>query len=120
MIDRLIRIYRQLSFTVRKTAVFLLAIIIMLSTMHVLTFPAIAMSRHGGEGDTETVTGEETDTNNFDGASEGEDISVNPVSDENTPAEEETVIPEGESPAPADPSPWKPSTTARSSWFISE
>ena len=122
MTDWIVKLYRKMNTTARRAAVLLLAFVIAMSTLHFMTFPATALTRKAGENDPGIVIGDETNTEGFDNASEGDDTEVNPVNTETNPAEEETitVIPEGETPAPADttvdaeptpepqPEPWCP------------
>ena len=104
MTDWIVKLYRKMNTTARRAAVLLLAFVIAMSTLHFMTFPATALTRKAGENDPGIVIGDETNTEGFDNASEGDDTEVNPVNTETNPAEEETitVIPEGETPAPAD------------------
>ena len=104
MTDWIVKLYRKMNTTARRAAVLLLAFVIAMSTLHFMTFPATALTRKAGENDPGIVIGDETNTEGFDNASEGENTEVNPVNTETAPAEEETitVIPEGETPAPAD------------------
>lgn len=113
MIDRLITLYRRMNFTVRRIAVFMLAFIVVLATMHVLTFPAAAMSRSAGETDPGIVTGEQDSDpeasfdNGFDEITdpvpEGEDsksdipedpLPAEPAEITEASSEDPTVIPE--------------------------
>ena len=104
MTDWIVKLYRKMNTTARRAAVLLLAFVIAMSTLHFMTFPATALTRKAGENDPGIVIGDETNTEGFDNASEGDNTEVNPVNTETNPAEEETitVIPEGETPAPAD------------------
>ena len=104
MTDWIVKLYRKMNTTARRAAVLLLAFVIAMSTLHFMTFPATALTRKAGENDPGIVIGDETNTEGFDNASEGENTEVNPVNTETAPAEEgTTVIPEGEAPAPEDP-----------------
>ena len=103
MIDWIVKLYRRMNRTARNVAVLLLAIIIALSTMHILTFPATAITRQVGESDPGIVIGDGTDTEGFDNASEGEITDVNPVDTEVSPAEEETAVILEETPASEEP-----------------
>ena len=103
MTDWIVKLYRKMNTTARRAAVLCLAFIIALSTMHIMTFPATALTRNAGESDPGIVIGDETSTEGFDNASEGEDPEGNPVTMETAPAEEPTVITDGETPAPEEP-----------------
>ncbi len=103
MIDWIVKLYRRMNSTARSVVVLLLAFVIAMSTLHVMTFPATALTRQAGESDPGIVIGDETNTEGFDNASEGENTDVIPVNTEVPPTgEDTTVIPEGEAPAPAD------------------
>ena len=118
MIDWIVKLYRKMNTTARRAAVLLLAFVIAMSTLHVMTFPATALTRQSGESDPGIVIGDETNTEGFDNASEGGNTDVNPVNTEAAPTEEPAVITGGETPAPADttvnaeptPEPTEPTT----------
>lgn len=102
MTDWIVKLYRKMNTTARRAAVLLLAFVIAMSTLHFMTFPATALTRKAGENDPGIVIGDETNTEGFDNASEGENTEVNPVNTETAPTEEPAVITGGETPAPAD------------------
>ena len=96
LVDWIVKQYRKLTPGARRLVVYIVSAAVAICTMSFLVNPATAMSRHGGEGDSETVTGEETETSDFNSASEGEEVVVvDAGSDEVSPDTEETIVPEG-------------------------
>ena len=59
--EQVIFLYRKMNETGRRTAIFVLAVIIAFSTMHILTFPASAMTRSAGMEDPGITVGTETE-----------------------------------------------------------
>ena len=58
--ERIIFLYRKMNNTGKRIAIFALAVIIAFSTMHILTFPASAMTRSAGMEDNGIVLGNES------------------------------------------------------------
>lgn len=99
LLERLIQFCRRLSDTGRRTAVFILAVIIAFSTIHTLTFPATAMTRQAGEEAPGIELNEESQDDDFAGASE-EPGTENESGTDTDPAAEQ---PQGNSEEPVAP-----------------
>ena len=100
MIDRIINLYRRLGTYTKNIIVSILALMIALSTIHTLIFPATAMSRNAGEEEPGVVLGTEENQESFDSTPEGEDDST--AVTEGTPSETDPAVLPEESGIPAD------------------